>query len=118
MEREASSWGLEPGDVHSPDETGSPEGSLKGEGRTAPPECTRKQGCSLWEENKAGSTDTWEWGWGRRLGVPGLCRGGGKFQHLDLGPATLLGVWGREVYGSNGPNDLPDPPINLFSIIL
>lgn len=37
MEREASSWGLEPGDVHSPDAMGSPEGSLKGEGRTAPP---------------------------------------------------------------------------------
>lgn len=37
MEREASSWGLEPGDVHGPDGMGSPEGSLKGEGRTAPP---------------------------------------------------------------------------------
>lgn len=36
MEREASTWGLETGDVHSPDETGSPNGSLKGEGRTAP----------------------------------------------------------------------------------
>uniref|UniRef100_A0A8C6ABS5 Uncharacterized protein n=1 Tax=Marmota marmota marmota TaxID=9994 RepID=A0A8C6ABS5_MARMA len=30
MEREASPWGLEPRDVQSPDEMGSPEGSLKG----------------------------------------------------------------------------------------
>lgn len=36
MEREASSWGLESRDVHSPNAVGSPEGSLKGEGRTAP----------------------------------------------------------------------------------
>lgn len=54
MEREASSWGLESGDVHGPDAVGSPEGSLKGEGRTAPLRSVSANGSGPWEENKAG----------------------------------------------------------------
>lgn len=52
MEREASPWGLEPGDVQSPDEVGSPEGSLKGEGGSACPRSVSgsgRGGCGPWE---------------------------------------------------------------------
>lgn len=72
MEREASSWGLESGDVHGPDAVGSPEGSLKGEGRTAPLRSVSADGSGPWEENKAGIWNTWKWGGGWRLSVPGL----------------------------------------------
>lgn len=54
MEREASTWGLESGDVHSPVAVGSPEGSLKGEGRTGPLRSVPENGCGLWEEDKEG----------------------------------------------------------------
>ncbi|ELK10965.1 Zinc finger protein 768 [Pteropus alecto] len=52
MEREASPWGLEPRDVQSPDEIGSPEGSLKGEGGSAPPRIVSgsgKEGSGPWK---------------------------------------------------------------------
>lgn len=51
MEQEASQWGLEPQDVQSLDEMG-PEGSLKGEGGSAPLRSVSgigRWGCDLWE---------------------------------------------------------------------
>ena len=61
MEREASPWGLEPQDVQSRDEMGSPEGSLKGEGESAPPRSVPGSGRGGCREGKrAGGLDTWD----------------------------------------------------------
>lgn len=63
MEREASPWGVEPRDVQSPDEIGSPEGSLKGERGSAPPRTvpeSGREGCGPWERKRAGALDIWD----------------------------------------------------------
>ena len=89
MEREASPWGLEPRDMQSPDEMGSPEGSLKGEGGSAPPRSvpgSGRGGCSGWEGKKAGGLDTWDLEEaGSGPGGLGLLRGRWEFQHLPKG---------------------------------
>lgn len=95
MEREASPWGLEPGDVQSPDELGSPEGSLKGEGGSASPRSVPGGGrgsCGPWEGKGAGvgGLDTWDLEAGAGTGRPRSAEGEVGISAPALGPATLL----------------------------
>ena len=99
MEREASPWGLEPRDVQSPDEMGSPEGSLKGEGGSAPPRGVTgsgRGGCSGWDGKRAGGLDTWDLEEaGAGTGCPGFAEGEVGISALARGPATLLEEEGK-----------------------
>lgn len=99
MEREASPWGLEPRDMQSPDEMGSPEGSLKGEGGSAPPRSvpgSGRGGCGGWEGKKAGGLDTWDL---EEAGLgtwwPGFAEGEVGISALAQGPATLIEEEGK-----------------------
>lgn len=95
MEREASPWGLEPGDVQSPDEVGSPEGSLKGEGgsafpRSVPGSGSGRGGCGPSGAGERGGLDTWRWEEaGAGTGRPGSAEGEVGISAPALGPATL-----------------------------
>lgn len=92
MEQEASQWGLEPRDVQSLDELG-PEGSLKGEGGSAPPRSVSgigRWGGGPWERKRAGDLDTGTWrGW---VQEPSLRCAEGKvgISAPAQGPATMF----------------------------
>lgn len=94
MEREASPWGLAPGDVQSPDELGSPEASLKGEGGSAFPRSvpgSGRGGCGPWEGKRAGGLDTWDLEEaGAGTGRPVSAEGEVGISAPAPGPATLL----------------------------
>lgn len=101
MEREASPWGVEPRDVQSPDEIGSPEESLKGEGGSAPPRIVPESvrgGCGPWEGKRVGDLDTWDLeGAGTRC--PGFAEGEVGISAPARGPATVFEE-GGEVCGN------------------
>lgn len=110
MEREASPWGLEPRDVQSPDEVG-PEGSLEGEGGSAPPRSVpgRGEGAVVRGRGREwGGLDTWDLGrWGRGPGVLGLLWGRWEFQHLHEGQRPCLRSGERLVQLINGGTQRP-----------
>lgn len=93
MEREASPWGLEPWDVQSPDEVG-PEGSLKGEGGSAPPRSvpgSGRGGCGPWVGKGMGDLDTWDLEEvGAGTGCPGFAVGKVGISAPAQGPATMF----------------------------
>lgn len=94
MEREASPWCLEPRDVQSPDEIGSPEGSLKGEGGSAPPRGVPQSGrgdCGPWEGKRARDLDTWDLEEARAGSrCPGFAEGEVEISAPAQGPATVF----------------------------
>lgn len=108
MEREASPWGLESRDVQSPDEMGSPEGSLKGEGGTAPPKNVHgeREKVVYGRESGLGAWTLRTWGLGVRIGSPGSDERRWGFQHLLKGQRSCVGS--RERFAATkSSNDLP-----------